>query len=239
MRLGLLSYFGSRNLGDAIQTVAMQQLVPQADFFVLRQELKDFKPDNSHLIINGYMREPLPPSGCSYVGLYFENGWTEKFKTALEGKHVGARDPYTYKLLKKQGVQTSLIGCATATLPPYNGPRSGLYSIDYSEKGFKQLSNYIDPGTSWDEQLTKAIALLGKLRTAEKVITSRLHIALPCLAMHTPVCIPWSVFRWIGEPARLSILDEMGFQYGKFNTLNLNPWVTTYKSFLNGQLHSL
>ena len=87
------------------------------------------------------------------------------------------------------------------------------------------------------EQWETATRLLKQYSTAEMVYTSRLHVALPCLAFGTPVTLrlPDHVL----NSGRLSILREC-CQIGRNNRLigNVKQWAADYRTFLSECLGS-
>jgi len=66
--------------------------------------------------------------------------------------------------------------------------------------------------------------------------TTRLHVALPCLAFGTPVIIPSEAKNRIFQPDRLSLLDALGFEYGKPNLIDVSNYARRYTSFLEQNL---
>lgn len=67
-------------------------------------------------------------------------------------------------------------------------------------------------------------------------MTSRLHVALPCLAMGTPVVLSAEDRRRVEQPARLSLLDDLGFRYGEPNVIDVGPIARRYRRFLTDAL---
>ena len=67
-------------------------------------------------------------------------------------------------------------------------------AVDAVAPGAEAVSNQI-PNLDCPTQWEMAVALLDRLRRAEVVYTSRLHIALPCLAFGTPVVFPAAALR--------------------------------------------
>jgi hypothetical protein len=115
---------------------------------------------------------------------------------------VGARDLATLELLQKAGVASYFSGCLTLTLNRPDVPRNeGLIVLnDLPEKflrhirgrAYKQILQTSHIGfKSQDrvERLHRARELLALYASASCVVTTRLHCALPCLAMGTPVLL--------------------------------------------------
>lgn len=116
---------------------------------------------------------------------------------------IGCRDEYTYQLLKKQGLDCYLAGCLSITLPKraISPEQKQIFCIDVPEK----IISYI-PKDIKDKAIMSSNAFIGTLsslgctpeqymknfymelvNTASLVVTSRLHIAAPCIAMGIPV----------------------------------------------------
>ena len=76
---------------------------------------------------------------------------------------------------------------------------------------------YKEKGTTVDDRFNKAKRLLKSFASAKLVITSRIHCALPCLAMGTPVIF---VMGGLNNSSDLSRLDGI---VQHFNMVNLDP----------------
>ena len=149
---------------------------------------------------------------------------------------VGARDSYTMGLLKSHGIPAELVGCATLTLPEYNGPRQGKYSIDVDpEPGTRVLSSDI-PRLSWLEEWELGLRRLEILQKAEIVYSSRIHVILPCLAFGTPVVFPSRGFVSLFDKTRLSLLHDIGFRYDQPFRMDVGSFASHFRSFLSSFL---
>jgi hypothetical protein len=68
IKLGLLSYFNTGNLGDEIQSLAVERLAPRIDLLLDRDRLSEFKAPKGHkvkLVCNGWFShhpQCWPPS---------------------------------------------------------------------------------------------------------------------------------------------------------------------------------
>jgi len=152
-----------------------------------------------------------PPIFLSPVlnALHMEAAVAQKFGSgeakAYYEQHgvLGAKDTSTLSFFQSLGVSAELSGCMTFTLQkaPWK-PRHGIYVVDIGNLdlvrlGFpkhvvndsKILSHKYIGSDRFDMHVrfSHAFELLQKYRTAKLVITSRLHVALPCVAMGTPV----------------------------------------------------
>jgi len=114
---------------------------------------------------------------------------------------VGARDKYTQRELEKRGIPSYFSGCLTLTLNNDTQIRKNIiYAVDIDQK----CVNYIRSNSksqvivmshdfsrkmyyNQEKRLQYAESLLQKYREAKCVVTTRLHVAMPCLAFGTPV----------------------------------------------------
>ncbi len=120
---------------------------------------------------------------------------------------VGCRDYYTRDILKKEGIDTFFSGCVTLTLPKQPKTKDrGKYIVlvDLNPKveqkvrqlvgdryEIRKLSHTIPElkNATWEERTAKVEEYLTIYQNAKYVVTRRLHVALPCLAMGTPVLV--------------------------------------------------
>lgn len=161
---------------------------------------------------------------------------------------IGCRDYYTVERFKKNGINAYFSGCLTLTFPRYAGKREEtIYFVDPlgpsdgykfpkpGEPGFKtelwncfpeeirQTSVYLSHEChSKDAQARLALArkLLALYARAKLVVTSRLHCALPCLAMETPVIFLYNDFEEKRFRGLVDLLRKYSFsdiQNGRFD----------------------
>jgi len=125
---------------------------------------------------------------------------------------IGCRDKNTRKLLNKYGIRAYFSGCLTTTLDiDYKVDNSeredNIIFCDYkfgdygpADEILKSMKNYnfnkteftthsYTLNSSHEQRFELSIKLLKKYAKAKLVITSRIHCALPCLAMGTPVIL--------------------------------------------------
>lgn len=123
-------------------------------------------------------------------------------KYLKEHSPVGGRDTFTVKELKKVGIDTFFSGCLTMTLKRYSNVRKDYVClVDPTNELLqfvKQRTNREivvvrpeknDWPENYVERIKKAEELLKVYSEAHMLITSRLHGALPSLAMKTPVLL--------------------------------------------------
>jgi hypothetical protein len=163
---------------------------------------------------------------------------------------VGARDRATLALLQRHDIESYYSGCVTLTLPPREEAARGervvacdldpelLQALAKRTRKRPLVATHLDPVTpDATERLRKAEALLKAYAEAKSVITSRLHCALPCLALRTPVLfIPVIAERYLyrQEPAlelahHCSRSDFLARRDG-FDPEDPPPNPTTYRS---------
>ena len=139
---------------------------------------------------------------------------------------IGARDDSTMEILQDLGIEAYFSGCMTLTLEmPYSGDKTDeIILVDVEEKiserikaqkpdaHWIEISHTVIPEEyrklSMNERFSKVEALLKRYQQASCVVTERLHCALPCLALGTPVLL-------IYHPERL---DRMGSFLGLLHT---------------------
>jgi hypothetical protein len=171
------------NIGDALQTLTL--------FNFIKNNYKDILIDgfsersgleNKKVIINGWHRrekEPLPYAGI-YIGIHTNY---EQIKNIKNNTCVGCRDIFTLKEVKRnKNIKGIFSGCSTITIPFYEGKRDGGI-VEYIHEDKK--TGFIP----FEKQLEMANDLIEELKTRELVITDRLHIVIPCIALGTPVII--------------------------------------------------
>ncbi len=119
-----------------------------------------------------------------------------------EHSPVGGRDTFTVRELEKVGVKTYFSGCLTMTLQKLSEERKEYICLvdptreleEFIRKKTKREIVIVRPERSdwpenYSERIERAKKLLKVYGEAHLVITSRLHGALPSLAMNTPVLL--------------------------------------------------
>jgi tetratricopeptide (TPR) repeat protein len=117
---------------------------------------------------------------------------------------IGCRDRWTEGLLQRGGIRAYFSGCLTLTLPPYEGPRTNrALLVDLPDRVVPHISHAIARHCSLRRKvmthdivrstldpvrrLNAANFVLQHYARSAFVVTTRLHVALPCVAMGTPV----------------------------------------------------
>ncbi len=125
----------------------------------------------------------------------------------LKHSPIGCRDIVTHQYLKKYGIPSYVNGCMTATLPTYSGKRGDkiiLADVPDSllpyipDSLLKQPCEVTTQQYHFTEQEVKDYQSIYAFvrsrydyycKNAKLVITSRLHVALPCTAFGIPVVL--------------------------------------------------
>lgn len=152
---------------------------------------------------------------------------------------IGARDKSTQLLLEKNGIHSYLSGCITLTLPrKFKKPVEEQYvcltdisdeAIAYVQRKYPHLNikliehvpdklpARVDKNADWATRFKQVEELLTIYQNAQAVITTRLHCAMPCLALGTPV---------------LLLNDEDLFDHGRLDGLSDLVHAATTKDFI-------
>ena len=141
MKYGILYNKNNMNIGDDIQAYATARFLPQIDYFIDREHIDEFKPDNEEpvaVIMNAwYMwaKWNWPPSKYivpKMIGFHYADHQIARqpgspikyeFLEGLGGEYlkaygpVGCRDHFTEKKLAEIGIDSYFSGCITMTLP--------------------------------------------------------------------------------------------------------------------------
>ncbi|MEP9388924.1 polysaccharide pyruvyl transferase family protein [Mesorhizobium sp. KR9-304] len=225
MKIGALSWSGN-NIGDDIQTAAVIQHLPPIDVFIHRDHLNTYDGPETLLVLNGWFldeTENWPPS--DRIKPIFFGFHVQKRARANVARHaeylkrhepIGCRDPGTTEFIRSLGVDAYLSYCATLTFnaPAQRNPdsiyfveaNSGPFGDIKSSKGLKIKNvshRFID--VPWENRLSYAKGVVETYgRLAKYVVTSRIHCAMPCVAMGIPTA-------FVGpDNYRTRIIDEVG-----------------------------
>lgn len=209
------------NVGDDIQIECANRIF-NVNAYVDRDQFSLWKEDMIIPFIGWYGYDAFvepPKAQCFLFSLHFSTFARKKilnspkfldwFKHTAQNQEfpVYARDTDTRDWIRGLGVDCEFGGCITSTLPNYDGERTGVIVVDAPddiiELPHQRISNAISrlPYFSAFGRLKAAQVVLNKIQKAEFVHTNRLHIALPCRAMGTPVKF---YNHKIFEPHRLS-----------------------------------
>jgi len=226
------------NLGDNIQSIAASRLLPTIDGYVPRDALHQIN-EPCIVSLNGYFMGSINwPPADNVIPIPFAFHLSpsyEKVVCSEEGlrylkshQPIGCRDKGTVKKLKKYGVDAYYSKCVTLTLEkraitPKMGkvyivgvtktlqkiiPKSVLEDSIYVEQSKIELPNVPD-----EKRRELAEHLIdGFKKNASLVITSRIHCAMPCIAMGIPVVFLFNHRKKSDYRVHL-IEDLVGIQY--------------------------
>lgn len=221
MECRLISYTDSGNLGDAIQTVALQKYIERKGFVCKGYEKRGTIAGRSDklLIVNGWHRGEKHdlPKRAIFVGLH---AGEEQIKCIDKDITIGCRDLYTWGIAKSLGYKVVLTGCPTSSLfaKIVNNCRSNhkIANIDYPSTYHPDsyLTQRIDHNMPWNVQIGHAVERLNTYIQSNKIFTSRLHVFLPCLAMGVNVELDYSSTK---SPERFDVMENLYPVTGKLD----------------------
>lgn len=119
---------------------------------------------------------------------------------------IGCRDTQTMKILSQKGIDSYFSGCLTLTLKQFKNvqPDDCIILTDVSENIAKYIMKQLpkkhiirkthklsqqEMGMDWEEREKRVEKYLKCYQAASLVVTTRLHCALPCIALGTPVIL--------------------------------------------------
>ena len=149
---------------------------------------------------------------------------------------VGCRDYHTMKIMREHNIMSYLNGCMTVTLPrTATGRGTKVYLVDIPQQYLAYIPEHLRSNAivksqvrvSCDNAEQEMQELLDEYANhAALVITSRLHCALPCIAMGVPV-----VFMKDKYSFRFPTLSRYVHPYekGEFNKIDWNPAAIEYE----------
>jgi hypothetical protein len=225
MKYAALRY-STHNIGDDFQTIAAMRLLPRVDVLIDRDRLGEYaSPEPTVLIMNGWFTErpqSWPPAASIipiFVGFHLDGkaapSLFEHRQYFVSHGPVGCRDRGTAQILAEWQVPTFVSYCLTLTFPRRERqPRNGKVAIVDADhmlipqslrRGAVVFSHGIPPANA-KTRLVCAQELLDFYRDEVRLaITTRLHCALPCMAMGIPV-----VFFGLRDNDRLSLVEDLG-----------------------------
>jgi hypothetical protein len=232
-------FFGAFNLGDEIQSIAAARLVPHHDGYLCRESLDTVK-DAGIVILNGFFmisdnHWPPAPSLTPVFYAFHIAPTAERVICSPPGiaylkehEPIGCRDVGTVSLLERYGVEAYYSKCLSLTFERRReSPRSGkTYLVGVNKAGLSVIPRALRkraikvqqdwvclPGIHPATKFELARQVLEAYRnTASLVITSKIHCAMPCLAMGIPVVFLWDKRK--RDDYRVKIIDDLiGINY--------------------------
>lgn len=110
---------------------------------------------------------------------------------------IGCRDYHTVKLLRNNNIMSYLNGCMTITLPRAKELKGDkIYFVDVPSRYYQyipenirdgaiKLTNVLDDCENPEDEIRNRLSEY--INNASMIVTTRLHCALPCIAMGIPV----------------------------------------------------
>lgn len=154
---------------------------------------------------------------------------------------VGARDAFSLEQLERRGIPAYHSGCLTLTLPRREGitrtgtiiacdvPPDALAHLRTTATGpVEEVTHLIGEQLDAVAREVAANALLDRYAAAAAVVTTRIHAALPCLALGTPVLLVHDArpLRRVGDMTALlhsCPLDDFAAGHSAFDFTNPPP----------------
>jgi len=230
MKFAVLSHPVSENIGNEIQSVAAEKLLPQVDVKIPITEMSTYRGEQALLVMNSFFSErsafpPSPNITPLYIAFYISSAAQRKYATTECIEHfkrhqpIGCRDKVSVKFLRGLGIEAYYSGCLTLTMPLRESAGLHNYAVDYprrnryfrgemySKRECFSVSHKHDFAPLGAEiTFRMARNLLTLYQSAKHIYTSRLHCALPCAAMGIPVT-------YLGvREGRTECLRELGKQ---------------------------
>lgn len=205
--------YSTPNLGDDVQSLAAALLLPRVDAYVDRDRLDRVRLSEPHrLIMNSWfaIKRYAATPHASLLPHYFgycvgrqeliNPAWLSEWKRR---EPIGCRDLHSVAILQNAGIAAHFTGCLTTWMGRFFEPskRDGVLFIDVPEtmdrfipEQIRSHARRITNGTanrnaSPFERFRTIASTLDAIRTAEMVVTRRLHAALPCVGFGTPVTV--------------------------------------------------
>ena len=214
----LLEYTRSWNLGDEIQTLAVRQHIGSVAGYLDRDELDRVDGEPTCVVMQGWFAkrtETLRLAGNLrpvWVGFHLDPNHAAALRhPAVRARFeatgpIGCRDERTATQLADAGIEAHVTGCLTTTFPRrlLEPEEARVYLVDTSGVPLPErlrgpasvrVTHQGAPWWSADAKRRLAGDLLSEYRDhASLVVTTRLHCALPCVAMGIPVV-------FVGDPS--------------------------------------
>lgn len=210
LRWASMVYGRSTNVGDDIQSLAVEALLPRVDGHVDRDRLHEVTEPTA-LVLNGWFAPPAccwPPSDAVrplFWGFHAADpALLTKAHAPYYRRHapVGCRDEGTAAGLRALGVDAAVTRCLTLTLERPHVPRDGgVVLVDVPRplrcflpwrwRLFARRLSHKGGALHHEHEKKRRLARerLDAYARARLVVTGRLHCALPCIALGTPVVL--------------------------------------------------
>ncbi len=156
------------------------------------------------LVSMHFNRYDIEGGSLTNIGIDYINEYVREYLKKYSP--VGVRDYHTQKIFDELNIDNYFSGCLTLTLPKFQGLKKEDYicAVNLSDEELEKLKSItkreikiinqdIPMGSlsdkTWEERAKNVEELLKIYQKAHMVITTKLHCALPCLALETPVLL--------------------------------------------------
>ena len=244
---------GSVNIGDDLQLVAVENIYNHMGISqdrIVRVKLSELSTyDGEYCILPisfplyGYRNETYitmfsPKIIPVFLALSIMSGniSEEECNYLRHYEPIGCRDYHTVKLLRNRGILAYLNGCLSAALPRReNLSGEKVYLVDIPRDYYNYIpealredaivtSQVVDNCNNPEEEIKKKLDEYAK--NASLIITTRLHCAMPCVAMGIPVILMKDKYSF-----RFPFISRYIHVYEKaeFNDIDWNPKSIEYE----------
>lgn len=248
-----LSYT-TNNIGDDMQSYALTQILGDPDLYVDRDKLDSYTDyPEMDLYANGYMIcGPFPPAPqISFIPLALGIGgfgeMTKEKKDYLSSLPViGCRDHHSVRWCVQRGFNGVYIGCPTMLIKRRQliTLSKRVLCVDVNPMPIREhlkghqvtwRTNQIQPSAPPEIRKRYLFDLIECITRSNLVITNRIHVAMPAVAMGIPTIIiddeiiaPWrfsALPEFMSEQVtNIELLKEHGL---KRYTIKPEPWFLT------------
>jgi len=249
----MIKYCGFRydhltNIGDQIQSLAVEQFLPGLDIRINRDSLSKFQEKEQHLLVmNGWFSHtpnlcfPVHEPVCALFWGFHVTDWNNTWEYVLRPESIaylkrhepiGCRDLTTMECFRESGINAFYSKCLTLTFPKRaSEPKDGWNILvdaqhlpipNHILKESISVSHKVPNNLPEKVKFIYARYLLNLYKeNAKLVITTRLHCALPCIAMGIPV-----VFFGDESDYRISLLKDMGLKINHITIKNKTSYAS-------------
>lgn len=206
----ILSYAGKRfypQIDYYINRESLDQFAPKEREYVATIA-------NGWYLHYSYTFQPSPYLLPLFIGTHFSrdqmihNDWSyiddSVVRYLKEHGPIGCRDRHTVEMLAQKQVPGYFSGCLTMTIPKFSDvtPNHQTVLVDVPDNVSAYIRQLLpqrnitekthrltkeEVGWEWPEREERVIRYLKLYQGADLVVTTRLHCAIPCLALGTPV----------------------------------------------------
>ena len=224
----------SINIGDEIQSIAAMRFLPTKYKYIHRERVNKARlTKKTKLIMNAWWTQrPLTFPPCNLIeplciSMHFKKSIRNKKIPEKYSKYlkkyapIGCRDKVTEKWLKENDIEAYFSGCLTLTLVrnPNIKKESYVLGVDLPKKVVEEIKKRTNRPVynisrkllplNFKNRFKLAKVMLHIYQSAHCIVTSRLHAAMPALALETPVLMLDTNDGWLYRDGRYDGLKEL------------------------------